>query len=741
MTATGRVARWSATHRWWVLLASLLVLVAAVGASATLTPVLQTSGDGAGESQVATDLFNEKYPPSTESTEQLLFSHPDLTVDSPSYQATVERLVAELEALPQVKSVAGYYEAGGPAFLADDGHVTRAVVTIDREVKVDGHRADAILNAVGEASARHESDDFTISIAGGLTTSREINEMVDEDFGQIMIISLSLGLIIMILAFGALVAALIPLFLAVAAIMIASGLAVVFSQWYALNESYSEMILLLGLAVGIDYSLFIVSRFRKERQAGRAKLEAITAASSTTGRAVFYAGVTVLVSLFGLVITGQPIFVSLALGAIFVVFVTIIGSLTFLPAVLSVVGDNVNRLHVPFLGRDAGNGIWAKITDKVMRRPAIYAGVTLALLIALAAPAADLNLGFPSGSKALNDAVEAKQAMVLLEDHFTGGLTAPAYILVVADDVRSDSVESGIAALIEGMESAPQSFFGPFERAYNEVGDAVYLVVPVSGVIDEATRAVQRLRDEIIPVAFVSSDAQVMVTGDAAVNKDFREFVYEKAPIVFAFVLGIAFLLLLVMFRSIVIPIKSILLNLLSVGAAYGVLVMVFQWGWGVELLGSESSGVVLTWLPLFLFAILFGLSMDYHMLLLNRVKESYDESGDNDDAVSSGIRLTAGQITSAAAIMVGVFGAFALGREVGLQQFGVGLGVSILIDATVIRSVLLPATMKLLGDWNWYLPSWLEWLPKVSTSEGHPNDERVTSLPHGAYSATPAED
>ena len=469
VTATGRVVRWSATHRWWVLAATLLVLVGTVFASATVTPVLQDGG-GTGESQLADDLFDEKYPGGAESSEQLLFGHPDLTVDSASYQATVKELVSQLRELEQVTSIESYYATGDPTLVSADNHVTRAVVVIDTNVEVDGDGRDAVLDLVADARETHEAGGYTIAIVGQETTSREVNKMVEEDFAKIMMISLGLGLFIMVLAFGAIVAALVPLFLAVGAIMIASGLAAVISQWYALNEFYTEMILLLGLAVGIDYTLFILSRFRKEREAGRSKLDAITFDGSTTGRAVFYAGVTVLVSLAGLVLTSQPIFVSLALGAMLVVFVAIIASLTFLPAVLSVLGDNVNRIRVPFVGRANGNGVWAAMTDKVMKRPAIYAGVSLVALLAVAAPAADLNLGFPSSSKSLNDAVSAKQAMQLLEKHFTGGLSDPAYILVVAPDVRSDSVQDGINSLIAGMEAAPESYFGPFEQVYNDAG-------------------------------------------------------------------------------------------------------------------------------------------------------------------------------------------------------------------------------------------------------------------------------
>jgi len=713
LTPTARISVWSSTHRWWVLAATVVVLALGVAASATFEVKLQDGDGGVGESDAGAQILNERFPRGSSASEQLLFSHGELTVDDPAYQARVSALVEQLGALPQVRSVD--YDVSDPSMVSDDRLVLRAEVVVDREVEVDGHRADAILDAVADARAAAEADGYTIAIVGNLTLRRELNQMVDEDFDSILFISLGLGLIIMLLAFRAVVAAVIPLVLAVGAITIASGIAAAVSQVYSLNESYSEMILLLGLAVGIDYSLFIVSRFRFEREAGRPKLEAIAVASNTTGRAVVYAGVTVVISLLGLMLTNHPIFISLGMGAIFVVLVTIVGSITFLPAVLGLLGDNVNRLRVPFLNRMRGNGIWGAITDRVMAKPAIYAGLTGAALIALSAPAASLNLGFPTGSKAFNDALNGKAALRLMEQHFTGGLTDPVIVVVTAADVSAPEVQGAVAELVAAMEADPDSFFNPFAVVPNPDGDALFIRAPVSGDTALAEVAVRKLRDDLVPAAFGGVSATVYVTGFPSGNMDFRDYMYARAPYVFAFVLGLAFLILLVMFHSLIIPIKSIILNLLSVGAAYGVLVMVFQWGWGVSLLGSEASGVILSWLPLFLFAILFGLSMDYHMLLLNRVKEEHDRGAPNDVAVATGIKLTAGQITSAAAVMVGVFGAFALGREVGLQQFGIGLGVSVLIDATVVRSVLLPATMKLLGDWNWYLPSWLGWLPKVS--------------------------
>ena len=417
------------------------------------------------------------------------------------------------------------------------------------------------------------------------------------------------------------------------------------------------------------------------------------------------------------------------------VLLAIVGSMTLLPAILSVLGDNVNRLRLPFLRNGNGGGVWSAIAGRVLAKPALFALVTGAGLIALAAPAATLNLGFNQSPTSLPDAVEAKEAYVLLEEHFTAGLTRPAKVVVDAADVRSPGVQAAVEGLIHtlGQNSA---YSAPFETRISEKGDLLVINVPLSGAIEDedSQDAVQLLRDTLIPEAFAGAKAKVYVTGPTADSMDFVNNMYERAPYVFGFVLGLAFLLLLVMFRSIVIPVKAVLLNLLSAGAAYGVLVMVFQWGWGISLLGSEATGIIMAWLPLFLFGILFGLSMDYHMLLLSRIKELYDQGHTNEASVSEGIEVTAGQITSAAAIMVGVFGAFAMGRIVGLQQFGLGLGVAVLVDATIIRSVLLPASMKLLGDWNWYLPSWLDWLPNVSVGEAPDSGpEAAGALPYNA--------
>ena len=689
LTPTARVANWSARHRWWVVAASVMMLVLAVLASSTFKVNLLDDNDIAeGESGEALRLLDERFGEGGAPSEQLVFRHPSLDVSDPVYRSNVEQLVEELRALPEVASVVSYYEVGDPRLVSADRHVLRAQVEIADIARSDNDKIDAVLETVYASCAEASASGFYIGMAGDLSVLRQVEELSEEDLGRVLIVTLVLALVMLLLVFRTVVASLIPLALAMGAITTAMGIAALVSQAYPMADGYEVLISMLGLAVGIDYSLFIISRFRYERQAGKEKLEAITVASNTTDRTVFYAGVTVVVSLAGMALTDNPVFISMALGVIFVVLVAMVGSLTFLPAVLSVLGDNLNRLRVPLLGRANGNGgLWSAIAKRVLARPAIFATVTTAVLVALAAPVAFLDMDFLTGSTALHDAVDAKQAVVLLEEHFGGGLAAPATVVVDAPDLTSPELQASVARLVErvGQDSA---FVGPFETVVNPAGDLLFVRVALAGDRETAERGVELLRDEVVPGAFDGSGAQAYVTGETAVSMDFTDAMYRSVPYVFGFVLGLAFLLLLVMFRSIVIPVKAILLNLLSVASAFGVLVMVFQWGWGVSLLGSEAPGVIGSWMPVILFAIVFGLSMDYHMLLLNRIKEAYDQGHGNEASVSEGIRLTAGQITSAAAIMVGVFGTFALARDVNGQQFGVGLGVAVLIDATIIRSI-----------------------------------------------------
>ena len=737
LTTTARIATWSARHHWLVLAASLAVFVLAVLAVVAVGSETRDDDEGVGESGKASELLRERFrsepsPAETRKptrTERIIFSNPSLDLDDPTFRSTVQAVVDELRDSPHVESVVSFYDTGDSEMAADDRHAVLAVVELQNPPGVTGQHIEIgpLLEAVDEAS--RGAGGFEVEVFSFGLIDDQIEEILDEDFARILLLSLGIGLIILIIAFRALVAAVVPLVMAIGAIFTALGVAALVSQVYPLVELYAEMVLLMGLAVGIDYSLFIVSRFRTERRAGRAKLEAISVASNTTGRAVFYAGITVILSLAGLTLTRDFTFISLALGAIIVVFIAVIGSLTLLPAMLSALGDNVNRLRIPFLGGEGDQaGFWGAITDWVLARPAVLATLTTAALVALALPVISLSLGFNGGADAIPDAADGKRAIQLLEQHFSSSLIVPARVVVDARDVEAPEIRTAVDSLIEEIQ-ASDAFLGVSDPRVNDDRNLLRINVPLSGNIDDEASedAVKLLRDTIIPQAFAGTDARVFVAGDTAESIDFTDRMYGSAPYVFAFVLGLSFLLMLVMFRSIVIPIKAIVLNLISVAGVYGVLVMVFQWGWGISILGSEATGVIEAWLPLFLFGILFGLSMDYHMLVLNRIKEVYDETGHNEQAVSTGIRLTAGQITSAALIMVGVFGTFATSRILGLQQFGLGLGVAVLIDATVIRVILLPASMKLLGDSNWYLPQWLDWLPRVGTEERtlepQPND------------------
>ena len=531
VTPTAKVARWSAKHRWWVLAASVLVLMAAMFVSGTVEAKVRDSDSGMeGESGKAVQLLNERFGEGGAPAEQLVFSHPSLDVGDLVYRSTVEELVHELRAMPEVSAVVTYYETGDPRLVSADQHVQRAQVEIADIATSDDDKIDAILETVYAARPEASASGFYIGMAGGLSVDKQVEDLSEEDMARLLVITLVLALVMLLLVFRAVVASLIPLALAMGAITTALGIAVLVGQAYPLTEGYEALLSMLGLAVGIDYSLFIISRFRYERQAGREKLEAITVASNTTGRAVFYAGITVVVSMAGLAVTQSPIFISMGLGVIFVVLIAVVGSLTFLPALLSVLGDNVNRLRVPLLGRVNDNGgIWSAITKWVLARPVIVATVTAGTLVVLAAPASSLSLAFPTGSQALHDAVDAKQAVRLLEEHFGGSLATPEFVVVDAADVTAPEVQASVARLVERV-SQDGAFLGPFETMVNPARDLLVVQVALAGDRIAAERGVDLLRSEVIPGAFDGSGAQVYVTGVNAVSMDSTDGLTGSCP-------------------------------------------------------------------------------------------------------------------------------------------------------------------------------------------------------------------
>jgi RND superfamily putative drug exporter len=551
-------------------------------------------------------------------------------------------------------------------------------------------------------------------------------------------IGIPIALIILLLVFGAVLAAGIPLLMAVVSIVIAIGTVALIGEAFELNFLVINMITMIGLALGIDYSLFIVHRYREELRAGLETQEAITKAGATSSRAVLFSGGTVVVGLLGMMIAPSNIYRSLATGSVTVAIVSVLAALTLLPAVLSLLGDRINALRLPFLGRsdDDEESFWGRSARAVMARPIVSIVAVVGLLIAAAVPYFTIDTGLPGVSTYPEDS-DSRVAFEILTEDFSAGLLSPTEIVVDAPDVSDPEIQAGVDRLISALAGDP--LFGPATTEVNEAGDleVVSVLIAADPFEDAAYDAISRLRGDYVPGAFAGVDADVLVGGQSAVADDLFAMVAKYTPIVFAFVLGLSFVLLLVVFRSIVVPIKALVMNLLSVGATYGVLVLVFQHGVGNEVLGLRQTETIAVWLPLFLFAVLFGLSMDYHVFLLSRIRERFDQTGDNRESVAFGVRNTAGIITGAAAIMVAVFSGFAMGDLVDLQQTGFGLGLAVLLDATIIRSVLVPASMALLGDLNWYLPKWLEWLPDVRIEAGPEGGSREP--PSGATAAATA--
>jgi uncharacterized membrane protein YdfJ with MMPL/SSD domain len=471
------------------------------------------------------------------------------------------------------------------------------------------------------------------------------------------------------------------------------------------------------MAVGVDYSLFYLKREREERAAGRESNAAIEAAAATSGRAVLISGFTVMVAMGGMYLGGISNFASFATGTIMVVAVAMLGSLTVLPATLSKLGHRVEKGRLPFIGRlkdRGGLGIWSRVLDRVLRRPLVSAVLAAGVLVALTVPVLGMQTSLEETSNKSD--LTAEKTFDRIEAAFPSEGSAEM-VVVKANDVTSTKVESGIKALESEAGARPALFEGTpsVELSPDKTVAIVALPTTGEGTDDLSNKAVDALRGEIVPNTVGQlAGVEAYTSGEAAATGDFNDAMTSHLPYVFAFVLSAAFLLLLVTFRSIVIPLKAIALNMLSVGSAYGLLTLVFQHGFGKSI--GLTEGPIAAWLPLFLFVVLFGLSMDYHVFILTRVREAYDRGMSTGDAVAHGIKSTAGVVTSAAIVMVGVFSMFALSPEAAMQQLGIGLGAAVLIDATIIRGILLPATMKLLGDLNWYLPSKLGWLPKVAT-------------------------
>jgi RND superfamily putative drug exporter len=713
-----RAGRWSAAHRKTAIFGWLAFVIAAtfIGGSVG-TKTLSNNQSGVGESGRADSAINKAFPDKASET-VLVQSESGTSATDPSFHAAVHDTIARLGKNPNVRAIESPYAAGNQGQISKNGH--SALIRFELPGS-DSHTEDLVtstLNSVHQLDSQHAG--FRIEEFGDASAQKELSASFASDFKRAEATSLPITLIILLVAFGALVAAGIPLLLALTAVMAAIGLIAPISQIWPVDESITSVVLLIGLAVGVDYSMFYLRREREERARGKSESAALQAAAATSGRAVLVSGLTVLLAMSGMYLAGDPTFRSFATGTILVVAIAMIGSVTVLPAVLSALGDKVNKGRIPFLPSPEQRAareprVWSALLDTVLRRPAISAGLAAALLVVLALPALNIKTAVP-GVDALPQNLEVIKTYNRMQDAFPGG-QVPAAVVVQAHDVRSPQVAQAITDLRERAAADSSHFGAPITSDVSPDRTVAVLSIPVAGDgnDDASVASLKKLRADLVPQTVGSvSGVTAGVTGQTASSEDFNSLMDSRLPLVFGFVLSAAFLLLLLTFRSIVIPIKAILLNLLSVAAAYGIVTWIFQDGHLESLLGFQATGSVLSWLPMFMFVILFGLSMDYHVFILTRVREAYDSGETTADAVGHGIKSTASVITAAAFVMVAVFGIFATLSSVIFKEFGIGLASAVLIDATIVRGVLLPSAMKLLGDWNWYLPSWLEWLPRM---------------------------
>lgn len=732
--STEEIARRSARRPWTTVAVWAAILLTALGTGGALLAgafttdqILYTDTEATrGEQAIAGGFEAERLGAGLNpeaQNETVVIQSGQLTVDDPQFQSLVEKVAGEIRGLgPEaVAQVVTFYETGDPGLVSQDRRST--ILPVLTGV------ADPLETAEGMIAIldRYDGvDGFEVVTGGQGSIDATFTEVSERDLqeGELRV-GMPAAIVVLVLVFGALVAAGLPLVVGLLSVGIALGLSALIAQEWELSIFIQNVVLTFGLAVGIDYSLLVVQRFREERAKGASIDDAIARTGATANKAVVFSGLSVVAALSGLMIVPDNIFRSLGLGAILVTLVTIAAAITLLPAILHLLGDRVNRLHAGIPGgRRMGSrgGFWTRTSGLVMRHPILSIAVSLVLLGGAAVPYFTIETG-QSGISSLPAASHPRRAFEALNEKFNAGVLQPAYIVVEADDVRAPGVTEAVEELQRRLADDPA--FGAAEVTVNQAGTVLQVAVNVIGDAqsDEARAAIARIRDGYVPASFAGAGAEVNVTGMTAGVIDYADMIGRYTPWVFAWVLGLTFVILLVVFRSIVVPVKAIILNLLSVGAAYGLMVLVFQHGFAAGLLGFTTVPLIEAWIPLFLFAVLFGLSMDYHVFLLTRIRERYDETGDNKESVAFGVRTTAGMITGAAAIMVAVFSGFALGDLVMFQQMGFGLAVAVLLDATIIRTVLVPASMALLGNLNWYLPGWLGWLPEINVEGVRPQE------------------
>jgi len=710
-----RMGRWSASH-WktavfgWLL---LVVLVFMVGAKIG-TKNTSDADSIVGEAHTADQILRDGFPESHPNTEIVLIQGKRLRVGDPAFQATVKDVIASVSRFDSVKNVKSPL-SGHADLVSSDRHT--AVVQWEMKGTYDqaSKKIDAVTAATDAVAKRHPA--LYVGEAGAVSSGTALDKEFTKQLKQAGERSIPLTLIVLVLVFGALIAAFLPLLLALSAVIGTLGLLAVPSHLIPMDKNVAAVVLLIGLAVGVDYSLFYLKREREERAAGKSSRAALEAAAATSGRSVLISGFTVMVAMAGMLFTGDKGFMSFGVATMAVVAVAMIGSLTVLPALLSKLGDKVEKGRIPFLKRrerpDGESRFWSKVLGPATKHPLVAMLAAGGLLIGLSVPVLHLHT-VQNGIETVSKSMPTVDTLQRWQKAFPGDM-GPASV-AIKGDVSSAATQNAIAELRTAALKTGQ-MHEPIDVTFNNAHDVARVDIPLAGngVDSASVKALQTLRKDVVPATLGKVQGiDYAVGGGPAESYDYNTAMKHAAPIVFGFVLAFAFLLLLVSFRSIVIAAKAIVLNLLSVGAAYGVMILAFQKGWASGLLGFTANGGIANWLPIFMFVILFGLSMDYHVFILSRVREAYDRGMKTEDAVEHGIKSTAGVVSSAALVMVGVFAIFATLPILDMKEMGIGLAAAVLIDATIVRAVLLPATMKLLGDWNWYLPKWLEWLPRL---------------------------
>ncbi len=755
---TGRIAEWCRRHRRWVILSWVIIAMLFIGTCSAVGPNEDLDEEGRGQSAEAARIYKERFNVEEGSlSEMIVFSHPTLTVDDEEYQETVMGLLDDLQDLRDMETVTvsdtevtssrrvfvstfSHFHTGMPRdespFVAQNetgGDVTFASTEYASDYEEIVDRVDEIIRMVDETA---EESGFEILIGGGATMNKQINEVIDEDFGVASTINLPLTLIILLIALGAAVAAGVPIILAYLGVAIAAGVVTLLSYLVPMMGGWMQIVLLMGLAAGIDYALFLSTRFRAERERGLDTAEAASVVGHTAGKGVFIAGITTILALLGMFVLGDVVFDSVGLAAAVSIAVALLMALTLTPALL---GNGLNRWNIPFVGKKynvAQAGLLNPIAGWFVRGSVRYRWVVLiigmAIMIGLSSLMFNFSLGF-NGARSFNDDIEAKSAVLALEENFTLGLLSPAMIVVdpgEGNNIFASDVQEKVDKLIEVIqeenaraEAAGEHipFAEPFDTSINRAGDAELIEIPLNADTgdDEALDAVNLLRNELVPTAFPDDSVNAPVGGQTAGNVDFSDHIDARTPFVVLFVVITAFLVLVMLYRSLLIPLIAVLLNLLSVGAAYGLLILVFQEGYALEgLLDFEATGIVEVWLPLFVFTVMFGISMDYLTFAIGRVQELRQRGWSTEDAIVEGIRGSFGIVFSAAAIMIAVAAVFAMMRFLAIQQMGFTLAVAVLFDATLILLVILPAMLRISNDRLWYLPKWLSWLPGGAGSE-----------------------